>query len=158
MPAKISLEQLLEKSTYRDPNSGCWVWTGSVCVDGYGKARNSHLPKETLAHRMSWHIRYGEIPAGTEIDHLCKVRCCVNPDHLQAVPHSENVRRGDYKTNHRNRIKTHCKRGHVLDGENLLVETYDGIRMRKCRECRRMAQLKRRLMKALLGIEVREIH
>ena len=73
-------------------SSGCWEWVGRTGKDGYGSvgaARNSRL-----AHRVSYEWWMGDIPDGLEIDHLCRNRACVRPDHLEPVTHMENVRRG----------------------------------------------------------------
>jgi hypothetical protein len=69
----------------------CWLWVGSTC-DGYGyfKAGGTRY----LAHRWLWERVRGPVPASYELDHLCRVRNCVNPDHLEPVSHRENVRRG----------------------------------------------------------------
>lgn len=69
----------------------CWRWTGALDPDGYGQV--SVAGKTKQAHFASWEAVNGPVPEGHELDHLCRVRCCVNPDHLEAVTHSENVRR-----------------------------------------------------------------
>lgn len=73
------------------PNdAGCWIWQGYVRPNGYGYFRT---PDDTFAHRISWRLHRGEIPAGLELDHLCRVKSCVNPEHLEAVPREINQRR-----------------------------------------------------------------
>jgi hypothetical protein len=75
-----------------EPNSGCWLWIGSVGKNGYarfladGRTRN--------AHRYAYSILVGEVASDLELDHLCRVRCCVNPAHLEAVTKAVNVARG----------------------------------------------------------------
>ena len=127
---------LIAKHSIPEPNSGCWLWTGALDPKGY-----SHVTvrgRTTRGHRLSFETHKGPIPAGLEIDHLCRTRCCVNPDHLEAVTHAENVARGDYSGNGKDRSwyvpQTHCKRGHPLSGENLFVNPRGA---RVCLECRR---------------------
>ena len=67
----------------------CWIWTGAKDTKGYGAFRDSD-GRTVRAHRFS----AGEPPRGLVWDHLCRVRNCVNPDHLEAVTQGENVRRG----------------------------------------------------------------
>jgi hypothetical protein len=81
-----------------DP-SGCWLWTGYLTTkhpNGYGRFKIGE--KGTLAHRLTWETLAGPIPAGMEIDHLCRVRRCCNPAHLEPVTHQENVLRGRLTT------------------------------------------------------------
>lgn len=80
------------------------------------------------AHRFSYNLLVGHIPDGLVIDHLCRVRCCVNPDHLEPVTSIENTHRGE----HPNYIKTRCKRGHSFVGENFYI---DRRGYRVCRLC-----------------------
>lgn len=131
-----------------EPNTGCWLWLGSEDRCGYGKF-NSRT-KETLAHRFSFKHFISDIPSGTEIDHKCRTRCCVNPSHLRCISHQENVRLGiRRRERHRNGKKTHCIRGHILSGENIVLETYNGTTMRKCLTCRRMrteAQYRKKIL------------
>lgn len=75
-----------------EPNTGCWLWLRCVNHHGYGSL--GFGGKTYLAHRFSYEKFNGPIPAGYEIDHLCRVRCCVNPQHLEAVTNRENVIRG----------------------------------------------------------------
>lgn len=72
--------------------TGCWIWTRSIGRNGYGIIRDRR--KQLLAHRVSYCIAIGPIAAEHELDHLCRVRRCVNPAHLEPVSHTTNVRRG----------------------------------------------------------------
>ena len=74
---------------------GCWLWTASVNEDGYGQFM---ADRSVLAHRFAFELLRGPIPRNLELDHLCRVRPCVNPDHLEPVTHEENVRRSKVLT------------------------------------------------------------
>lgn len=79
-------------------DDGCWLWTGHVNkVSGYGQisVREGGKVHTIQGHRLAYELLVGEIPNGLEIDHLCRVRSCVRPDHLEAVDHRTNVMRGD---------------------------------------------------------------
>jgi hypothetical protein len=70
----------------------CWLWTGAIDNGGYANFR--HDGRSQKAHRVLWELLNGPVPEGLELDHLCSVRHCVNPDHLEPVTHVENIRRG----------------------------------------------------------------
>jgi len=109
--------------------SGCWIWTGSCQPRGYGLFNLSGKPE--LAHRVAYQLWRGEIPDECELDHLCRVTSCVNPEHLEAVVHRTNVLRGVGKA--AKYIKrTHCARGHRLSGKNLHLRSDGGRRCRMC--------------------------
>jgi hypothetical protein len=93
---------------------------------------------EQRAHRVSYRLFKGEIPEGTEIDHLCKMKCCVNPEHLEAVTHAENVFRADRGAVTINWHRTHCVNGHELTGKNVSFRKH-GIteKSRICLVCER---------------------
>lgn len=78
-----------------DETSGCWIFTGAISTSGYGRvglgARSEGLAQ---AHRVTYEHLVGPIPEGLDIDHLCRVRACVNPAHLEPVTRRENCRRG----------------------------------------------------------------
>lgn len=114
-----------------EPNTGCLLWLGAERKEGYG---NFHIgnAKYVLAHRFSYTVAKGVIPPGMVIDHLCRTPQCVNPDHLEAVSNTENIRRGNAGKYQRD--KTHCPQGHPYFGENLRVNP-QGRRL--CRICGR---------------------
>lgn len=112
----------------------CWLWRGGIRPDGYG---NFWLDGKTVAaHRVSYKLMVAPIPDNLEIDHLCRNRSCVNPAHLEAVPRSVNITRGDLA----NRRKTHCKNGHPFNEDNTYLYTNKhGITSRYCRACNRQS-------------------
>jgi hypothetical protein len=116
----------------REPVFGCWLWTGSLDLKGYGRIRPNPGASMTSPHRVSYELFVGPIPGDTEIDHLCRVRHCVNPDHLEAVTHQENVRRGNVMLNNAQRHKTTCPRGHEYD---VVVRLANGNSKRRCSTC-----------------------
>lgn len=108
-----------------EPNSGCWLWFAAT-QNGYGVIKRNG--RFVGAHRVSYERYKGPVPAGMVLDHLCRVPCCVNPDHLEPVTIGENISRGD---NHHRR-KTRCKRGHEFTPENTLILSTGS---RACRAC-----------------------
>lgn len=114
----------------------CWLYAGYINTNGYGKI----LANSTAyyAHRIMYENVIGEIPQGLQIDHLCRVRACINPEHLQAVTRHENILRG---TAHSaiNARKTHCKRGHEFTQEN--TYSNNGRWCKTCKRLRRKGQL-----------------
>lgn len=113
--------------------TGCWEWNGFINQDGYGMLSAKFNGKLTLsAHRYSYMIEKGEIPKGKQLDHLCRNRKCVNPDHLEPVTNYENMMRGNALASI-NAKKTHCIHGHPLSGYNLIIRNKSGHR--DCRIC-----------------------
>ena len=134
MGNRIPLEKRIESFVERVPFSGCWIWTGSLFWTGYGQITIDGYPH--TAHRTVYEHFVGKIPQGMWIDHLCRVRCCVNPQHLEPVLPRENTLRGETLAR-KNFEKTHCKNGHILAGENLYMRP-DGAR--GCRACKSEAK------------------
>ena len=89
------------------------------------------------AHRVFYEALVGPIPNALELEHLCRVRHCVNPSHLEAVTHRESTHRGLVGTT--NRAKTHCPQGHPYHGDNLVIVKSSSRVNRQCRECSRAA-------------------
>lgn len=112
------------------PNeNGCWIWGATVDkTTGYGQITIDY--KVYKAHRVSYEAFVGPIPKGLHIDHLCRVRSCVNPAHLEPVTPLVNVRRSPIAHG----SETHCPQRHAYSPENTYVSP-EG--RRACRTCRR---------------------
>lgn len=124
--------EAFNKFVLPEPNSGCWLWTGHVSIYGYAKFAPKWKVPPLYAHRFSYEVHVGPIPPEMVIDHKCRVRCCVNPDHLEVVTQKENVRRGLHIA--LRPLRTHCKNGHELVDGNF----YLSGRTRVCLECERI--------------------
>ena len=111
-----------------DKSGECWLWTGAI-VGGYGQFWDQG--KHHYAYRFLWQQLNGPVPAGLQLDHLCRVRACVNPDHLEPVTPRENNMRGESFAAV-NARKTHCPRGHEFAGDNLRLMPSGS---RWCRTC-----------------------
>lgn len=116
-----------------DKKTNCWMWQKYISPDGYARTcYQRFFPNVTGAHRISYSLFRGPIPEGMVIDHLCRTRSCINPDHMEVVTAIENNRRGIYPTHtHRNGRKTHCKRGHPFNKKNTIMVQGS----RQCRAC-----------------------
>jgi len=134
-----------QKKIELDLLEGCWLWTSSLDTKGYGRL---HIgDKLRVAHRLSYEHWNGSIPEGLQIDHLCRNRNCVNPQHLEAVTQTVNQRRG-IPMKERNIIypvgqgrinqqMTHCKRGHEFTPSN--INWWKNHRT--CRKCKQLRHL-----------------
>lgn len=128
----LNVAALIDHRSIPEPMSGCWLWMMALGSDGYG--RISIRGRTRLAHRASWEAHRGAIPVAMVIDHLCRNRSCVNPDHLRVTTIGENVRCGNGPTGQHLRA-THCIRGHAFDAIN--TYRYARTGWRRCRECQR---------------------
>lgn len=124
-----------------DQTTGCWLWHDQLNETGYGMFFIKG--KRRRAHRLSYMMHVGPVPGGLGLDHLCRVRNCINPAHLEPVTQRENINRGFWSKRgaaasaERRRKKTHCKWGHPLSGSNLYVDVYG---KRKCNACAALRQ------------------
>lgn len=122
----------------------CWLWTAAKNSSGYGTFSGDRQPDGTkprlYAHRWAYETLRGPIPDGLHLDHLCRVRNCVRPDHLEPVTNRVNILRGT-SFSARNAKKTHCPRGHELAGENLVAAAL----RRGDRNCKTCAQERERI-------------
>lgn len=122
--------------------SRCWLWTGAKIKGGYAIFRrsvaNDPLSTKVLVHRFAFQMRYGAIPDGMEVDHMCRVRNCVNPHHLDVVTPTENKQRAGLFNR-----KDHCGYGHPMVDSNIYISG----RQRSCKTCnfRRTAERRERL-------------
>ena|SRR5215831_7523740 len=136
------IARLLARTEITD---SCWLWTGPTGDLGYsrvwvdGKGRHGH--------RVMYEAEIGPVPDGMTLDHLCRVRNCINPAHLEVVSRAENVLRGEGLTA-QNARKKRCPKGHRLSGENLYISQKG---RRECRICRR-AQVRKFRAKAASGV------
>jgi hypothetical protein len=133
-PTRPAIERFLEKVKVSEVlfhnGSPCWEWTGCKSkTTGYGqfKPDGRRGSKLSSPHRFSYEHHVGPIPEGHEVDHLCNVRHCCNPLHLEAVTVQVNRKRRVYD-------EAHCKHGHEMTGDNLYLSPA-GTRF--CRKCRR---------------------
>ena len=125
IPEDVRFESYIERST-----DGCWRFTTTQMTKG-GYAWFQARGQRFLAHRYSYEKFVGPIPEGLQLDHLCRVRNCVNPEHLEPVTCRENLLRGN-TLNAMNARKTHCVNGHEFTPENTKYRP-DG--RRRCAAC-----------------------
>lgn len=126
-------------SDHRPDLGACWIWTAAHYWDGYGAFAANGV--QGRAHRFAYELLVGPIPDGLQIDHLCRVRLCVNPSHMEPVTLGENVMRG-VGFAPVNAAKTHCIHGHAFTPENTYVARKTG--WRHCKTCVQAQQRQRR--------------
>lgn len=135
-PLLVRLDRLTQKT------DACWLWRGTIQRGnhrGYGQI--TIAGKAYQAHRVVYQQFVGSVPDGLQLDHLCRNRACVNPEHLEPVTCRENLMRGQTRAA-ANARKTHCPQGHPYDEANT---QYDAARrIRNCRECRRQRKRAKR--------------
>jgi hypothetical protein len=143
-----------------EPTGFCWLWTGGMNNCGYGQV--TFRGRTHSAHRVVWELLIGPIAKGLQLDHLCHVRSCVNPDHLEPVTKSENMRRAgirngwikgvkptrkpkeEHKVRSNVATATHCKHGHDLAAvgiyETMVKSRQQTVRL--CLACKKRVQCK----------------
>jgi len=127
--------------------SGCWTWQRTIHREGYGQVKIAG--RTLLAHRFSYETFIGPIADGLQIDHLCRNRACVNPEHLEPVTPQDNIHRSPVAPGALNARKTQCPKGHAYDESNTYYAPSCG---RLCRTCQRNRRTDAALRAA--GIEV----
>ena len=123
------VERLCSKFERTD---GCWEWQGGKTATGY--ARFKFERRDIYAHRLAYIVFRGAFDPALEIDHLCRNRGCVNPEHMEAVTHAVNLSRGSSPmVEHAH--QTHCVHGHAFDEANTAIEHKGNLVFRRCRKC-----------------------
>jgi len=124
---------LMNKIKIPENKNKCWEWIGTIGKSGYSKV---YLGKgfSERAHRIMYEYLISRIPDERQIDHLCKNKICVNPNHLKIVTAQENIDRRIH--NNQNMDKTHCKRGHEFTLNNFyIIKLKNGKTGRSCKKC-----------------------
>jgi HNH endonuclease len=118
-----TVAERLEQYSHPEPMSGCWLWFGYTSTAGYGLIHVAGRMRQ--AHRISYELAKGPIAQGLEMDHLCRTRSCINPDHLEAVTRSVNTLRGigPALIRARSAARTACNRGHLYTADNTRIYT-----------------------------------
>jgi hypothetical protein len=144
------LSRLLSRR--RIDENGCWTWAGTRDAEGYG--RISLRNRIWIVHRLLYEILVGHVCTDDVLHHLCGNRSCCNPAHLRPISREENSRLAKHYTgiHHHNGSRTHCRRGHLLSGHNLITRRRkDGGTARVCRACLNLSRNNHRRRKRLAG-------
>ena len=140
-----NLASIMRKISLGPAAASCWGWRGQIDRHGYARShlRNADGGVDTMAlvHRITYQVLVGPIPGGLTLDHLCRIRYCVNPRHLDPCSMGENSARSPFVASSINRTKTECPRGHSYDA----VRSSKGGTQRSCRTCERDATRRCRL-------------
>lgn len=146
----------LEQNAIWEPNSGCLLWLGALNEKGYGRVSTGGRYRPV--HQVSYELVKERISKGLEPDHLCRVRCCINPEHLEAVTHKENLERAGVLArtkdmNAAKRARTHCARGHAYTPRNTRINP-NNPNSRTCKECARINYERNRQKRRCEGVPV----
>lgn len=120
---------------YVTKGNGCWIYSGEINRNGYGVVRISSkgVTKRIYAHRFSYsYYKDISIPSNYNVNHICDVRRCVNPEHLYLGTQRDNMRDRTERNRHHNSIKEFCKNGHLFSSENTYIRKNGN---RKCKQC-----------------------
>jgi hypothetical protein len=123
----ITMQERIMQRT--DRSGECWLWTAALDRHGYAEIKVGK--RHHLAHRVAYELFVGAIPDDLVIDHKCRVRHCLNPEHLEPVTNRENILRGVGPAA-KNAAKTHCPQGHPYDEANTIIRPHGS---RRCRAC-----------------------
>lgn len=161
LPPRLTREWVQERVWF-EPSCGCWLWGGEVRRTGYGavaiwgpkKNRRFVWRRRLAAHRVSYELHVGPIPDGVELDHRCRNRGCVNPDHLQPLTHDEHVavtverrRRDPVSPGRRHQPpRFECRRGHPASERHMRPDGYT-----VCMPCYRLTKARGRSMGPISG-------
>lgn len=144
---------------YREiDENGCWLWTRCLTWAGYGRLQVTDVDGRSTAwgaHRAAYVAWVGPVPEGLHLDHLCRVRHCVNPKHLEPVTVKENLYRSPVAPASINSRRTHCKRGHEFTAANTYVPSRTNYRA--CRTCRNDWMVKKRAERRAAGLNTRGV-
>ena len=136
-----SIKERLDQWSIPEPNSGCVLWLGAARPNGYCQMKiNGRMH---YVHRVSYELTKGPILKGLTLDHLCRVRSCLNPNHLEPVSSKENTLRG-HSIMVTRAAQTHCINGHPFTGEHLYIPPDGG---RSCRTCKRLRMRAYRMLR-----------
>jgi HNH endonuclease len=137
----MNLMERFEEKVYRTGN--CWFWIGARVKSGYGHIKLTRSRKNKLAHIISWETANGrKVPEGLEVMHICDLRQCVNPAHLELGTTSDNHHDAANKGLYAYRaLWTHCPKGHLITGFTPSNGKYPS--QRYCKECKKAAKVKR---------------
>lgn len=125
--------------------NGCWIWTRSLNGGGYAMQSNKAFGEHSLVHRAIWEEFNGPMPEGLQSDHLCRVRSCVNPAHIEPVTNRVNILRG-VSFAARFAKRTECVNGHLFSGRNLGIYMEGKSQVRRCRTCQKKNNVRYRLI------------